>query len=164
MSLSLRRLGLLRLLSGEVLAQGLHLPQAFCPAFLNRLFGTRDRQRPRWDIFGYDSSGADISPIADLDRRDQRGIRTDEGTFTNIGAMFGDTVIVAGNGARADIGALAHARVADIGEMIGLGARLDRGFFYLNEIADVHVLAKLRAWAEPRERTDTHTLANVRTL
>ena len=37
-----------------------------------------------------------------------------------------EAVIIAGDGARADIGAGAHARIAQIGEMIGLGALLDR--------------------------------------
>src|SRR5262249_23454864 len=138
------------------------LPQAFCPAFLNCLLGTSDRQRPCWDIFGYDSSGADISPIADPDRRDQSRVRTDEGPFANIGAMFSDAVIVAADRTCANICTLAHTRVPDIGKMIGFGTGLDAGLFHLNEIPDVHVLAEFGAWAQSREWADARALADMR--
>src|SRR6478752_6662736 len=151
----------LRLLSGQGLAQRLHLSQAFCPAFLNCLFDARDSQRTSWNILGYYRPGANVSAIADLDRRDQRGIRTDEGTFADIGAVLGDAIIIAGDGAGANIGSLAHTRIADIGEMIGLGASLDPRLFHLNEISDVHILAKVGARAQPRERSDARSFADM---
>src|SRR5690349_8210872 len=83
---------LLRLLPAQVLAQRLYLPQALCPAFLNRLRGTRDSQRSGRDILGYYAPGADISAIPDLDRGNQCGIRADEGALSDIGVMLGDTV------------------------------------------------------------------------
>src|SRR6478735_7018083 len=103
----------LRLLSGQGLAQRLHLSQAFCPAFLNCLFGARDSERTSWNILGYYRPGADVSAIA------------------------------------------------DIGEMIGLGAGLDPRLFHLNEISDVHILAKVSARAQPRERSDARPFADM---
>src|SRR5262249_34182440 len=148
-------------LSSQILAQGFHLPQAFCPPFLNRRFGTSDRQRPRWDIFGYNSAGANISPIPDPDWRDERGIRTDEGPFANIGAMFGDAVIVASDGTCANICTLAHTRITDICEMIGFGTSFDVGLFYLDEIPYVHVLAEFGAGTQPREGADARAHADM---
>ena len=63
---------------------------------------------------------SDIGAVADLDRRHQRGIGADEGALADIGTVLGDAVVIAGDGAGADIGALAHSRIADVAEMIGL--------------------------------------------
>ena len=39
------------------------------------------------------------------------------------GAIFEEAVVIAGDRARADIGARADVGVADVGQMVGLGAR-----------------------------------------
>ena len=63
---------------------------------------------------GHHRAGADIGAVADLDRRHQRRVRADEGAVADIGAVLGDAVVIAGDGAGADIGARADPRVADI--------------------------------------------------
>ena len=45
-------------------------------------------------------------------------------------------VVVARDGARADIHLGTNGRVAQVGEMIGLRARPERGLFQLHEISD----------------------------
>ncbi len=50
-------------------------------------------------------------------------------------------VEIAGDGAGADIGALADGRIAEIGEVIGLGLRRDGRAVHLDEIADMDLLA-----------------------
>src|SRR6185436_6022919 len=103
------------LLRGAYLfAHGFERAQAFRPTFLNDLPAAAERQRPRRHVTGDHRAGADIGPIADLDRRDQRRVRADEGALANVGAVFAHAVVVAGNGAGPDIRPLTHPRVADI--------------------------------------------------
>ena len=71
-----------------------------------------------------------------------------------VGAVLVAAVVIAGDGAGADIGAGADEGVADIAQMIGLGAGLDRRFLDLDEIADARALAEPRARPQPRERPD----------
>ena len=78
------------------------------------------------DILGDDRARAGDRAVADLHRRDQRGVRADERARADIGEMLVEAVIIAGDGARADIGARADARIAEIGQMVGLGAFFNR--------------------------------------
>ena len=79
----------------------------------------------------------DQRAVADRDRRHQRRVRADEGARADLGAVLEDAVVVAGDGAGADVGAGADPRVADIGEVVGLGALLDDRVLDLDEVADV---------------------------
>src|SRR6185437_7696453 len=144
-----------------LLAQALELPQAFSPTRLNRLFGTFERQRVGRHVLGYYRAGADIGAVADLNRRDQRRIGANEGPLADIGAMLGGAVIITGDGAGANIGAGTDVRVADISQVIGLGAGLDLSFLYLDEIADMHVGTEIGAGAQPGKRSDAGALADV---
>ena len=82
---------------------------------------------------------ADIGAVADRHRRDQRRIRADEDAGADLGAVLGEAVIVAGDGAGADIGFGADAGIADIGEMVGLGAGARSSAFLIS--------TKLPIWA-----------------
>src|SRR5205823_3175670 len=101
----------------------------------------------------------DIDALADLDRRHQRRVRTDERAGPDLGVVLVETVIVAGDGAGADVGVGANMRIPEIGNMIGLGAGLDRGRLDLDEIADVDAFAEHRTRPQPRIRTDAGVLA-----
>jgi len=50
--------------------------------------------------------------------------------------VFREAVVIAGDGAGADVGIGADMCVADIGEMVDLDAGLERCGFGLDEIAD----------------------------
>jgi hypothetical protein len=65
-----------------------------------------------------------IRPLADLYRRDQRGVGADESALADQRLVLEEAVVVAGDGAGAEIGVGADMGVADIGEMVDLGARL----------------------------------------
>ena len=97
------------------LHQRLQIPQPLRPAFLDGLRRPLERQRIRRHVLGDDRARADIGAVADLDRRDQRRVRADERALADVGAVLGRAVVVAGDGAGADIGARADARVADVG-------------------------------------------------
>ena len=103
---------------------------------------TRQRQSIGRDVLGDDAARSDIGALADLDRRDERGVGADEGVGADLGAMLGEAVIVAGDGAGADVSARADAGIADIGEMVNLGALADLGLLDLDEIADMRVLGE----------------------
>ena len=77
------------------------------------------------------------------------------------GAVLVGAVVIAGDGAGADVDVAPHRGVADIGEVVGLGARRDLARLHLDEIADVHFLGERGAGAQPRVRADAAARADV---
>ena len=72
----------------------------------------------------------------------------------DIGEMLFETIIIAGNGACPDIGARPHPRIADIGQMIGLGTLADHRLFNLDKIADMGIFANFSTRPEPGKGPD----------
>src|SRR3546814_8484358 len=72
----------------------------------------------------------------------------------NLRLIFEEAVIVAGDRARADIGARTHFGIADIGQVVGFRARTQHCFLHLHEIADLRPLPHFRTRAETRVRAD----------
>ena len=105
---------------------------------------------------------ADIGPFPHLHRCNQRRIRPDERSLADLGAVLGNPVIVAGDRAGTDVGSRTNRGVADIAEMIGLGAGLDHRFLDLHEVADVHVRFEPRPGAQPGIGTNRRALAHIR--
>src|SRR5690606_3787798 len=91
-----------------------------CPAWLLELLRAFDGERIGRDILCDNAAGARIGAIADFHRRDERRVRADERARADIGEMLAEAVIIAGDGARADIRMRADARIADIREVIDL--------------------------------------------
>src|SRR4029077_13200400 len=91
----------------------------------------------------------------------QRRVRADEGVLANLGAVLGTAVVIAGDGASADIGVGADKSVADIAQMIGLGAGLQHRLLDLDEIADARAVAEFGPGPQPRERSDRNALADM---
>jgi len=73
---------------------------------------------------------------------------------------FVRAVVVAGDGAGADVDLLADGGIAEIGEVVGLGAAPEFRLLHLDEIADVHVLVEPRLGPQPRERAHDRTRAD----
>src|SRR6185437_11497889 len=86
------------------------------------------------------------------------------GPRADVGLVLAIAVVIAGDGAGANVCPRPDPRVANIGEMVGLGAVLDRRRLDLHEVADMHVGPELRTWAKSRERPDTRTFPYVRAL
>ena len=76
--------------------------------------------------------------------------------------VLGEAVVVAGDGAGAEIGVGADMGVADIGEMVDLDAGLQRRGLGLDEIADPGAFAERGAGPQARVGTDGGFLADRR--
>ena len=110
------------------------------------------------NVSGDDGAGRGHRAVADFHGSDKHRVRADEDAGADLGAVLGDAVVVAGNGTRADVGAVAHRRVADVGQVVDLGAFADLGVLDLHEVADVGVVRELRAGAEAGEGADDSCL------
>src|SRR5437763_11816583 len=78
--------------------------------------------------------------------------------------MLRHPVVVADDGAGAEVRTVPKPGIPDIGEMIGLGTVLDHRFLDLDEITDMHFLTEPRAGPQSGIGSDPRTLAHVRLL
>src|SRR6185437_15122282 len=99
---------------------------------------------------------------ADAHRRHQRGVGADEHPLADLGAEFLEPVIVAGDGARADVAAGADRAVAEICQVVGLDAGAEPRVLHLDEIAEMDAIAQFRAGAQAGEGTDAGAIADGR--
>ena len=97
-----------------VLLRLLARPKAGGPAGKSLLLAARDGQLVRRDILGHHRTSADDRAGADADRCNQRAVGADEGARADLRPILAETVVIAGDGAGADIGFLADRRVADV--------------------------------------------------
>src|SRR5690606_17589040 len=105
---------------------------------------------------------ADDRARADHDRRDQRAVRSDERAFADLGPVFEEAVIIAGDRTGADIGFRADLGIADIGEVVGLGALAEPALLHLDEIADLRTLADAAPGPQPCIGADLGAAADRR--
>src|SRR5204862_2894028 len=110
------------------------------PAWMRILFRAGEGQLPRRGVLGERGSGAECRAPAYAHRRDELGVRAYENVVLDDGAVLVRSVIVAHDRARADVDVSAHLAVADIREVIRLGARSYATRLDLHEVADVHAL------------------------
>src|SRR5262249_30644572 len=82
----------------------------------------------------------------------------------NDGLMLLLTIIVAGDGARADVHPRADLSVAQVGQVVRFGATSEPRFLRLHEIAHLGAFCQLGAWAEPSEWTDNTRRRDIRLL
>ena len=128
--------------------------------FLEAQFGLVDwrlRPMPRASagtFFGDYGAGGDVGAVAEPDWSDEDGIAADEDAIADGGWMFGEAVVIAGDGAGADVGFVADFGVADIGKMRGLGALADGALFNFHEIADARAFEEMGFGPEAGEGTN----------
>ena len=94
------------------------------------------------------------APSAMADGRHQYGVRAHEYTGADGGTVLGEAVIVAGDGAGADVAAGAYFRVAKIGQVVGLGTGTQPRRLQLHEVADMGGRLHHRAGSQPGKRSD----------
>ncbi len=105
--------------------QFLHV--ARCPAFDLTLLGALERKGVGRDIARDARRRADDGAVADGHGRDEHRVGADEDAVADHGPVLMHAVVVASDRAGADVDALAHRRIADIGEVRHLAARADVG-------------------------------------
>jgi hypothetical protein len=99
---------------------------------------------------------------ADADGGDEHGVAANESTIFDHGLMLVLAVVVAGDGARADIHVRAHRCVADVAEVTGAATGPDARGFDLDEIPDVHAGLEMCAWPEVAEGSDVGAIFDDR--
>ena len=92
------------------------LAEALGPAGDALLLAALDRQAVGLDVLGDHRSGADDRAVADRHRRDQARVGADERPRADHRPILAEAVIIAGDRARADVGARADLGVADVGQ------------------------------------------------
>src|SRR5437667_7733606 len=130
------------------------LPPRLSPARLNHLSGPPERQRVRRDILRHDRARRDHGPAPDRDRRHQGHVAADEGVFPDHRPVLVVPVIVARDGARTDIDAAADLRVAEVAQVVGLGARAQLRLLQFHEIPHLRPALDDRPRPQVRERAD----------
>src|SRR5205807_1112387 len=113
--------------SGFFSLKRLLFPALFGPTFLYSLAAAAEGQRVCGNVIGNGGTGSDVGPLIDSDGRYQCGITADEGSIFNDGYVFGHAIVVAGDGAGAHVYVRANFCVAQIGEVISLGASTQSG-------------------------------------
>ena len=88
------------------------------------------------------------------DGRHQLGIRADKDIIANNRFMLVRTIVVAGDGARADIDVITDLRIAQIGQMTCLGAFPETRFFHFHEVANVGAFQQFGAWTQTGKWAD----------
>ena len=119
----------------------LHRP---LPTFDGHLLRARDGQLARRCITRDRAAGADRRALAHGDRRHQLAVGADESVVVDDGLVLVGAVVVAGDRACADIHVAADRRIAEIAQMVGLGALAQRRILGFDEVADVRVRRRAR--------------------
>src|SRR3990172_4305932 len=97
-------------------------------------------ERAGRDVLGDRRAPADVRALADDERRHERRVGADEGAVADPRLVLGPAVVVAGDRAGADVDVLAHGRVAEVREVVRLGAAPDPRLLRLHEVADLRLL------------------------
>ena len=77
---------------------------------------------------------------------------------------FVGAVVIAGDGAGADVDVSADAGIAHVAQMIRLAARADLAVLHFDEVADVHAAVQDGSGPQAREGSDAAVLADRRLI
>ena len=123
------------LLFGDV---GFHL--GLCPAVQIGLALPGDAQCLCGHILGDGAAGGGVGTIAHLDRSHKVGVAADKAVIADLGAELILAVVVAGDGAAAEVAVLAHIAVADVGQVAHSVAAGKVGVLGLHIGAQMHAV------------------------
>ena len=110
---------------------------------------------------GYRLGDRGQAPGADLDRRHQCRVGTDEGAVADHRSVLVRAIVVAGNGAGAEVHPGPDIGVADVGEVIDLGAQSDDGLLDFDEVADMGTTDQVGPGPQPRVGSDAAVRADL---
>ena len=105
-------------------------------------------------------SGADRGIVTHGHRGDKLGVGADKDAVAEGGLKFIRSIVVTGDGAGTDVAIAADDRIAQVGEMIGLGAFAQHGFFGFDKITNMDIIAQYGAWPQTGIRADGGALAD----
>ena len=91
-------------------------------------------------ILGDGAAGGGVSAVAHLDRSHKVGVAADEAVIADLGAELVLAVVVAGDGAAAEVAVLAHVTIADVGQMAHGVAPGKVGVLGLHVSAQMHAV------------------------
>ena len=118
----------------------------FCKS--RKLFNNLPRACDNESVFGYrtrnGAAGGNENPRFNRNRGDKIDVGADKYVFSDDGAVFVFTVVVAENRSAADVCSVADVGVADIGEVRGFHAVSETAVFYFHEIAYTAVVSDNR--------------------
>ena len=100
---------------------------------LHGLAASGDSETVRRHVIRDDGAGAHERSVADGDRGHKEGVRADERALADHGPVLAVSVVVARDGAGADVDLRPDARVAEIGKVADLGARTEIDVLDLDE-------------------------------
>ena len=92
------------------------------PLRLVHLTCAANRQRMRWNVICKARCSADVCAISERDRRHERAVASNKDSVPDRCHELISAVVVARDGASSDIAAFADHGVAQVREMVGLGA------------------------------------------
>src|SRR4029079_14850857 len=116
------------------------------------------------DVLGDHRYRPNDRTVADRHRGHQRAVRPYEGALADHRIVLAEPIVIAGDGARADVRVRADICVADVGQMVDLGARTEHRFLHLDEITDLRLLADFRTRPQAGEWTDDRLRRDGRAL
>ena len=137
----------------------LHL--RFSPAVEVGLTLPGDAKSLRGDVLGDGAAGGGVGPVADGDGGDKVGVAADEAVVADLSAELVLAVVVAGDGAAAEITVLAYIAVADVGQVADGVAPGKVGVLRLDISAQMHTVAGDGVDAHMGEGTDVVVGAEV---
>ena len=113
------------------------------------------------DVLGDDAARRHVGAAADLHWRDQGAVGADERLRANHGAPLAVAIVVHGDRAGADVGGRADVGIAQIGQVVGLGAAAHASGLELDEVADMDLVGDIRARPDTGERADEGIAADA---
>jgi hypothetical protein len=119
-----------------------------------------ERHGVRRDVIGDNTACGDERTVAERHWRHQDRVGAHEHVAADHRAVFGKSIVIAGDGAGANVRSLADFRVAEVGEVIGLRTFAEERRLQLDEISDMGVAADDGAGPEPREWADDRAFAD----
>ena len=144
------------LLFGNV---GFHF--GFCPAVQIGLALPGDAQCLCGHILGDGAAGGGVGTIAHLDRGHKVGVAADKAVIADLGAELVFAVVVAGDGAAAEVAVLAHIAVADVGQVAHRVAPGKVGVLGLHVCTQMHAVVGDGVYPHMGEGTDIVVGADV---
>src|SRR5262245_37693964 len=112
------------------------------PSGNGSLLGARQRELAFGRVLGQRGAGGDGRAFTAGGRRYWRRVSADENVVLDYRMELVGAVVVADDGAGADVDVAADGGVAEIGMVIGLGVIGDLRVLHFDEVADMHVLAE----------------------